>query len=220
MHGEKKNGPVVLLPWHADGQERILGTMELDQDAQKIRDLRVGRGWTQERLANEAGVNVRTVQRLEHGDRTSPSKKAQLLRAMGRIPQDLRIEELQDRVAELEEASLLANPEPAPTAPLQDRLAQPKEARASLTPAPPTETVMRVMYYLHPYHEIIDYDVPADAPIPRVGEFVVVPRTGPVEKGESPVQSFKVVRVLYAHKCYMDSPVRVQVDMAPAISFD
>ncbi|MFZ7088900.1 helix-turn-helix domain-containing protein [Curtobacterium sp. RRHDQ10] len=33
----------------------------------RVQELRVGRGWTQERLASESGVAVRTIQRLESG---------------------------------------------------------------------------------------------------------------------------------------------------------
>lgn len=40
-------------------------------NATRISDLRKARGWTQERLARESGVTVRTVQRMEAGNDAS-----------------------------------------------------------------------------------------------------------------------------------------------------
>lgn len=37
-----------------------------------VQKLRVQRGWSQEQLAEMSGVSVRTVQRIERGDRASP----------------------------------------------------------------------------------------------------------------------------------------------------
>jgi transcriptional regulator with XRE-family HTH domain len=39
--------------------------------ATKTKELRVKRAWSQEQLADIAGVNVRTIQRIEHGDGAS-----------------------------------------------------------------------------------------------------------------------------------------------------
>jgi transcriptional regulator with XRE-family HTH domain len=40
-------------------------------DGGKAKDLRTKRAWSQEQLADVAGVDVRTIQRVEHGDRVS-----------------------------------------------------------------------------------------------------------------------------------------------------
>lgn len=45
--------------------------MEMQADAQKIRQWREDRCWSQEHLADAAGVSLRTVQRLEKGDSVS-----------------------------------------------------------------------------------------------------------------------------------------------------
>lgn len=39
--------------------------MEVKIDQQKIKELRLARSWSQEKLADEAGVSLRTVQRME-----------------------------------------------------------------------------------------------------------------------------------------------------------
>lgn len=43
-----------------------------------VRKLRLQRGWTQERLAELAGVNVRTIQRIERGGKSSLETKLAL----------------------------------------------------------------------------------------------------------------------------------------------
>jgi transcriptional regulator with XRE-family HTH domain len=39
--------------------------------AEQFREMRVKRGWPQEQAAEVAGVNVRTIQRIERGEVTS-----------------------------------------------------------------------------------------------------------------------------------------------------
>ncbi|MBB4659807.1 helix-turn-helix domain-containing protein [Parvularcula dongshanensis] len=45
--------------------------MQVSPDAEKVRQLREERCWSQEHLAQAAGVSLRTVQRVESGERAS-----------------------------------------------------------------------------------------------------------------------------------------------------
>lgn len=49
----------------------------------RISELRKGRGWTQERLAEASGVTVRTIQRLESGSDASLDTLARIADALG-----------------------------------------------------------------------------------------------------------------------------------------
>jgi len=55
----------------------------------RIVDLRTQMGWTQERLADESGVTVRTVQRLEAGNDGSLDTLSRVAKAFGVPVRDL-----------------------------------------------------------------------------------------------------------------------------------
>jgi transcriptional regulator with XRE-family HTH domain len=57
----------------------------------RIVDLRTQMGWTQERLADESGVTVRTVQRLEAGNEGSLDTLSRVAEAFGVPVRDLFI---------------------------------------------------------------------------------------------------------------------------------
>lgn len=58
-------------------------------DAQKIRALRAGRAWSQEHLAEIAGLNLRTVQRIEQNGTASLQSTRALAAAFDLDVQDL-----------------------------------------------------------------------------------------------------------------------------------
>jgi transcriptional regulator with XRE-family HTH domain len=45
--------------------------MQIHADGAKVRRLRDGRGWSQEHLAEVAGIGLRTVQRIENGEKAA-----------------------------------------------------------------------------------------------------------------------------------------------------
>lgn len=57
--------------------------MEMKVSPQKIRSLRETRGWTQEHLAEVAGLSARTVQRIEAEGKASPESRMALAAALG-----------------------------------------------------------------------------------------------------------------------------------------
>lgn len=66
--------------------------MEMKIDALKIRQLREARGWSQEHLAEVAGLSARTVQRIEAEGNASPESRMALAAALGVAAADLGIE--------------------------------------------------------------------------------------------------------------------------------
>jgi transcriptional regulator with XRE-family HTH domain len=58
---------------------------------EKLRRLRRGKAWTQEQLAEEAGISPSTVVEIENGKRKSPhpGTLGKLARALGISPADL-----------------------------------------------------------------------------------------------------------------------------------
>ncbi len=68
--------------------------MEVKVDQQKIRELRLARSWSQEKLAEEAGVSLRTVQRMELDGSASLKSRLAIARALGVEPGDLDCEEI------------------------------------------------------------------------------------------------------------------------------
>lgn len=58
-------------------------------DSQKIRQLREARGWSQEHLAEVAGLSARTVQRIESDGNASPESRMALAAALGVDAADL-----------------------------------------------------------------------------------------------------------------------------------
>lgn len=57
--------------------------MEMKIDSQKVRQLREARGWSQEHLAEVAGLSGRTVQRIESDGNASPESRMALAAALG-----------------------------------------------------------------------------------------------------------------------------------------
>jgi transcriptional regulator with XRE-family HTH domain len=57
--------------------------MEMKIDALKIKQLREARGWSQEHLAEVAGLSARTVQRIEAEGNASPESRMALAAALG-----------------------------------------------------------------------------------------------------------------------------------------
>jgi transcriptional regulator with XRE-family HTH domain len=56
--------------------------MEMKIDPQKIRQLREARGWSQEHLAEVAGLSARTVQRIEAEGNASPESRMAIAAAL------------------------------------------------------------------------------------------------------------------------------------------
>lgn len=56
--------------------------MEMKIDSQKVRRLREARGWSQEHLAEVAGLSPRTVQRIESDGNASPESRMALATAL------------------------------------------------------------------------------------------------------------------------------------------
>lgn len=57
--------------------------MEMKINSQKVRQLREARGWSQEHLAEVAGLSARTVQRIESDGNASPESRMALAAALG-----------------------------------------------------------------------------------------------------------------------------------------
>lgn len=57
--------------------------MDMKIDPLKIRQLREARGWSQEHLAEVAGLSARTVQRIEAEGNASPESRMALAAALG-----------------------------------------------------------------------------------------------------------------------------------------
>jgi transcriptional regulator with XRE-family HTH domain len=58
--------------------------MDMKIDPLKIKQLREARGWSQEHLAEVAGLSPRTVQRIEAESNASPESRMALAAALGR----------------------------------------------------------------------------------------------------------------------------------------
>jgi transcriptional regulator with XRE-family HTH domain len=54
-----------------------------------VRRAREARGWSQERLAREAGISREAIRRIEHGDRRMPTKLPDIATALGMQVEDL-----------------------------------------------------------------------------------------------------------------------------------
>ncbi len=67
--------------------------------------------------------------------------------------------------------------------------------------------------FLKSEKETLFQEIPADAPIPRVGEIV------DIKRGEASVKSYRVHRVYHRHGIYTDG-VHVDVELAPITSYD
>ncbi len=63
--------------------------MEMKIDAERIRQMRTGKAWSQEHLAAVTGLSVRTIQRIETGGLASPESKMALAAAFGVEPSSL-----------------------------------------------------------------------------------------------------------------------------------
>ena len=63
--------------------------MDMKIDPQKIKQLREARGWSQEHLAEVAGLSARTVQRIEAEGNASPESRMALAAALGVDAPDL-----------------------------------------------------------------------------------------------------------------------------------
>ncbi|WP_377322959.1 helix-turn-helix transcriptional regulator [Pimelobacter simplex] len=64
----------------------------------RIKDLRTARGWSQERLADESGVAVRTIQRLEAGNDASLETLSMVAKALEVPVRDLFVTVESDRL--------------------------------------------------------------------------------------------------------------------------
>ena len=67
--------------------------MTVRVDGQLIRQLRIKRSYSQERLAEIVGVNLRTIQRMETNGVASLSTRGALAKALGVKPEDLDVRE-------------------------------------------------------------------------------------------------------------------------------
>jgi transcriptional regulator with XRE-family HTH domain len=151
----------------------------------------------------------------------------------GEPPTSARVKELERRITELEGIVKERGDEVEQPEPEQPEVGQPQgeqpEAEEPTEWPPEARARVRLMYYLHPYHTLIPYRLPSrtphhaqlELPIPRVGEFVVLPKWkyASMSPGEIPIQTFKVVRVVYANEIYVDTHVRVEVELSPVTSF-
>lgn len=88
----------------------------------RIIELRQARGWTQERLATESGIGLRTVQRLEAGADAS-------LETLSLVADALRVT-VRDLFSTIEDESLSTRVDS-----LQDRVSEQQSARDRLTDA-------------------------------------------------------------------------------------
>lgn len=83
--------------------------MEMKIDSRKIRGLREARGWSQEHLAEVAGLSARTVQRIEADGKASPESRMALAAAL-----EVEASELGVLVATTPTGTDADNPSPAP----------------------------------------------------------------------------------------------------------
>jgi len=60
-----------------------MDTTDMNIDRNRVRQLRESRGWSQEHLAEAAGVGVRTVQRMETDGRCSGESRLAIAAALG-----------------------------------------------------------------------------------------------------------------------------------------
>jgi len=60
--------------------------MELKVDQSKVRELRLAKSWSQEKLAEAAGVSLRTVQRMELDGSASLKSRLKVAKALGVEP--------------------------------------------------------------------------------------------------------------------------------------
>jgi transcriptional regulator with XRE-family HTH domain len=88
----------------------------------RIIELRQAKGWTQERLATESGIGLRTVQRLEAGEDAS-------LETLSLVAEALHVP-VRDLFSTIEDASLSSRVES-----LEDRTTEQQTARDRLTDA-------------------------------------------------------------------------------------
>ena len=63
--------------------------MDMKIDPLKIKQLREARGWSQEHLAEVAGLSARTVQRIEAEGNASPESRMALAAALGVVATEL-----------------------------------------------------------------------------------------------------------------------------------
>lgn len=70
--------------------------MDMKIDPLKIRQLREARGWSQEHLAEVAGLSARTVQRIEAEGNTSPESRMALAAALSVAAAELGMAEPAD----------------------------------------------------------------------------------------------------------------------------
>jgi transcriptional regulator with XRE-family HTH domain len=75
----KRYAPAKLPPGNQTGE----CIMEMKINSQKIRQLREARGWSQEHLAEVAGLSARTVQRIESDGNIAPESRMALAAALG-----------------------------------------------------------------------------------------------------------------------------------------
>jgi transcriptional regulator with XRE-family HTH domain len=68
--------------------------MEMKLNTQRIKTLRLGRSWSQEKLAEECGLNPRTIQRVETDGSASLHTRLRIARAFGVEPGELDIVEV------------------------------------------------------------------------------------------------------------------------------
>lgn len=64
--------------------------MDMSVDRELVRRLRLNKSWSQEKLAEEAGVSLRTVQRIEADGAASHQSCRAIAKALGVPPADLR----------------------------------------------------------------------------------------------------------------------------------
>ncbi|MCG8416168.1 MAG: helix-turn-helix domain-containing protein [Pseudomonadales bacterium] len=67
--------------------------MEVRVDQEKIRELRLRKSWSQEKLADEASVGLRTVQRMELDGTASLKSRLAVANALGVEPVELDLDE-------------------------------------------------------------------------------------------------------------------------------
>lgn len=65
--------------------------MKINKD--KVRSLRLGKSWSQERLSEVSGLSLRTIQRIENGSSISMDSLKELAKALGVEPVELMIVE-------------------------------------------------------------------------------------------------------------------------------
>jgi transcriptional regulator with XRE-family HTH domain len=67
--------------------------MDMSVDRKVVRSLRLGKSWSQETLAEEAGVSLRTVQRIEADGVASHRSCRAIAEALGVQPAEIKLEE-------------------------------------------------------------------------------------------------------------------------------